>query len=925
MKTIRTRLHRLFSAGLAVLLLLGVLPMAVFAQDATTVKSFDELKKAAASTGEETVKIKLGADIQFTEPLTVGGKVEIDLNDKTISAGYSSGAIDKDRKDPAKPDHAAAFIVGSDGHLTLKGKGAVKPANVKDLTNYAVYVMSEGTLTVTGSVQIADEGGSARLVHLCRSASLYLAGSAQIAGGAVGIETGNLAERTITAGDASTVCRIQISTESKIIVRSGSAIHMDKDNRLVFSDMISGDLQVTGDGTPVSDLGSTVPNESVKEYIFEPRQAPPAPQAPAEPTNATWVNGSTLASWSAAEGAASYNLRLYLDGLQKGDVIPVSGTSVDLRSRIDEYGDGEYTFDVQSVGADGQLSGWSAKSGTYVRDTTAPGITSGRKPDRESATTATFYFTVTLETRPAKYAFVVTSSSSETFTVEEIKEAYKDPTPAKNGENAIHITGLKKASAKYYVHLVVEDEAGNATKYKIEIPAYSAPATPTPTPTVKPTPTPTATPTAKPTSYTVTLNNGTGYTLAAANGSVSPVKAGGSYSFTVSISNGYTKGSAFAVKANGVVLASYNGVYTISNIGANQSVSVSGVITANSGGGTTSVAPIPSITTTVLPTATMGQAYNLQLTATGGTPITWSYTGNLPEGVTISNTGLISGTPTTEGSFRFTLKASNSTGSANRQMTLAVTGEEYTVTEGANAEWVPGSAEGLTFASSGKDAPFTVRIDGSTVPEADLTFAPDNSSVTVSPAYLDTLSGGSHTLTLVYADGNAKTKFTVKAQDNTVAPEITGQPQSAEVNEGDTVTFTVTASGTTPLLCQWQVDVNDGAGWTDMTGATGASYSIEGVTADQDGWKFRCVVTNSAGSAESNAATLTVKGALGTVTGNEDSDNDKDTGSGIGGILIPIVILIVVCGAGGGLYYYFRRRKFVGEDEYEDEYEDSNS
>jgi hypothetical protein len=49
---------------------------------------------------------------------------------------------------------------------------------------------------------------------------------------------------------------------------------------------------------------------------------------------------------------------------------------------------------------------------------------------------------------------------------------------------------------------------------------------------------------------------------------------------------------------------------------------------------------------------TVGKAYQLQLGATGGvTPYSWSAT-NLPPGLTIAaDTGLISGTPTTAGSY----------------------------------------------------------------------------------------------------------------------------------------------------------------------------------------------------------------------------------------------------------------------------------
>lgn len=62
-----------------------------------------------------------------------------------------------------------------------------------------------------------------------------------------------------------------------------------------------------------------------------------------------------------------------------------------------------------------------------------------------------------------------------------------------------------------------------------------------------------------------------------------------------------------------------------------------------------------SIATTSLPSATYGSSYNQSLTATGGTgPYTWSIaSGNLPAGITLSSSGVLSGTPTATGSFSF--------------------------------------------------------------------------------------------------------------------------------------------------------------------------------------------------------------------------------------------------------------------------------
>lgn len=76
-----------------------------------------------------------------------------------------------------------------------------------------------------------------------------------------------------------------------------------------------------------------------------------------------------------------------------------------------------------------------------------------------------------------------------------------------------------------------------------------------------------------------------------------------------------------------------------------------------------------------------------------------------------ANTGILSGTPTQEGSFRFAVKATNSTGFSTRQMTLVVAGSEYTVTKGANSEWTQGGDKGIDFSGSGKGT-FTVKVDG---------------------------------------------------------------------------------------------------------------------------------------------------------------------------------------------------------------------
>lgn len=68
-----------------------------------------------------------------------------------------------------------------------------------------------------------------------------------------------------------------------------------------------------------------------------------------------------------------------------------------------------------------------------------------------------------------------------------------------------------------------------------------------------------------------------------------------------------------------------------------------------------------TITTTSLPSATIGVPYNQTLTATGGVgTYTWTFvSGILPPGITLASSGLLGGTPTTGGTFTFTVQVTD--------------------------------------------------------------------------------------------------------------------------------------------------------------------------------------------------------------------------------------------------------------------------
>ena len=88
-----------------------------------------------------------------------------------------------------------------------------------------------------------------------------------------------------------------------------------------------------------------------------------------------------------------------------------------------------------------------------------------------------------------------------------------------------------------------------------------------------------------------------------------------------------------------------------------------------------------------------------------------------------------------------------------------------------------------------------------------------------------------------------------------VAPTITTQPANQTVTAGQTATFAVVAAGTAPLGYQWQKN------GVNIAGATSASYTTATTTTADSGSTFRVVVSNSAGTVTSSAATLTVNPA----------------------------------------------------------------
>ncbi|QJE01064.1 DUF3500 domain-containing protein [Massilia forsythiae] len=102
------------------------------------------------------------------------------------------------------------------------------------------------------------------------------------------------------------------------------------------------------------------------------------------------------------------------------------------------------------------------------------------------------------------------------------------------------------------------------------------------------------------------------------------------------------------------------------------------------------------------------------------------------------------------------------------------------------------------------------------------------------------------------SDSSSTTSTT--SSGSVTAPSIATQPVSVSVSAGQAASFSVSASGGGTLAYQWR------KGGTAISGATASTYTISS-TASGDAGSYDVVVSNSAGSVTSSAATLTVASA----------------------------------------------------------------
>lgn len=182
-------------------------------------------------------------------------------------------------------------------------------------------------------------------------------------------------------------------------------------------------------------------------------------------------------------------------------------------------------------------------------------------------------------------------------------------------------------------------------------------------------------------------------------------------------------------------------------------------------------------TVSPLPTATVAQVYSTSISAAAGhPPYTYSLqSGTLPPGLTFASTGSITGTPTTAGTYSFTVKTSDSCGlgvqNSTKTFTLTVNPAGCSALSITTASPLSGGivaqAYSANIAASGGQMPYTYRLQSGSLPPG-LTLA-STGSISGAPT-----TAGTYSFTVNTADScGAGVQNTQKAFSITISQPVT--------------------------------------------------------------------------------------------------------------------------------------------------------
>lgn len=240
-------------------------------------------------------------------------------------------------------------------------------------------------------------------------------------------------------------------------------------------------------------------------------------------------------------------------------------------------------------------------------------------------------------------------------------------------------------------------------------------------------------------------------------------------------------------------------------------------------------------------TVNEGGTLTLSILATNATGYQWKKDGeDIPSANSATYTKQ-SVAPSDAGSYTCVVSGEGGTSVTSDAATVTVNALPVITKQPSNQTINEGGNINLAVTATGATG-YQWKKDGSDIPSA--------TEATYSKSGALPADAGSYTCVVTGAGGSVTSSpatVTVNA-----LPVITQQPTNQEINEGETLTLNVVATGATGY--QWK------KGEEDILDATAATYTKEGATA-ADAGSYTCVVTGAGGSVTSNAATVTVNPA----------------------------------------------------------------
>ena len=240
-------------------------------------------------------------------------------------------------------------------------------------------------------------------------------------------------------------------------------------------------------------------------------------------------------------------------------------------------------------------------------------------------------------------------------------------------------------------------------------------------------------------------------------------------------------------------------------------------------------------------TVNEGGTLTLSVIATNATGYQWKKDGEDITSATTATYTKQSVVPSDAGSYTCVVSGEAGTSVTSDAATVTVNALPVITQQPSGQTINEGGNINLVVAATGATG-YQWKKDGSDIPSA--------TNATYSKSGALPADAGSYTCVVTGAGGSVTSSPATVIVN--ALPVITQQPTNQEINEGETLTLNVVATGATGY--QWK------KGEENILDATTATYTKEGATAADSG-SYTCVVTGAGGSVTSNAATVTVNPA----------------------------------------------------------------